>query len=109
MKIIINNKSLNVIEYNKIFEKFKGLKFYFEPIENAYRFNSRYANTYFLCQRIDLVMTDINNTIVYLYPNLKTEKIIFPKFKSRYIYFLPLDSCKYLKVGEKIEIKEKSS
>ena len=106
MKIKINRKNINIIEFNSLFQKFKGLKFYLKPINNIYRFKSHYANTYFLCQRVDIVMTDNLNNILYIYKNVKTEKLILFKRKVKYVYFLPIGYSNNLKLNTKLNIIE---
>ena len=107
MKLIINKKKLNIIEMTKPLEKLKGIKFILEPINEAYRFTSHYANTYFLFQRVDVIMTNEENKVLYIYSNCKTEKFIFPKLKVKYVYFLPLGVSKYIEINQKLETKEK--
>ncbi len=106
MKLIINKKKLNIVEKNNFFEKLKGIKFILEPIKDAYRFKSHYANTYFLFQRVDIIMTDENNKVLYIYPNCKTEKLIFPKFNVKYVYFLPLETTKDLEINQILKISK---
>lgn len=106
MKLIINKKKLNIVEKNSFFEKLKGIKFVLEPIKDAYRFKSHYANTYFLFQRVDIIMTDENNKVLYIYPNCKTEKLIFPKFNVKYVYFLPLETTKDLEINQILKISK---
>ena len=45
-------------------------------------------NTYFFCQKLDIVVTDKENNILAIYPNLETEKFIRPRLKAYYIYFI---------------------
>lgn len=106
MKLIINKKKINIVEKNNFLEKLKGIKFILEPIKNAYRFKSHYANTYFLFQRVDIIMTDENNKVLYIYPNCKTEKLIFPKFNVKYVYFLPLETTKDLEINQILKISK---
>lgn len=106
MKLIINKKKLNIVEKTNFFEKFKGIKFILEPIKAAYRFTSHYANTYFLFQRVDIIMTDENNKVLYIYSNCKTEKLIFPKFNVKYVYFLPLETTKDLEINQILKISK---
>ena len=106
MKLIINKKKINIVEKNNFLEKLKGIKFILEPIKDAYRFKSHYANTYFLFQRVDIIMTDENNKVLYIYPNCKTEKLIFPKFNVKYVYFLPLETTKDLEINQLLKISK---
>lgn len=106
MNIKVNKKKWNVVEITNFFDKFKGIKFILNPIQDVYRFQSHYANTYFLFQRVDIVMTDAKNKILYLYPNCKTEKFIFPKRKVRYVHFFPVNSCQSLEIGQSLNVIE---
>ena len=51
----------------------------------------------------NIPLTEIKNGkwLDPLYENVKSEKRIF-KWKSKYIYYLPLNTVKHLKVGEKL-------
>ena len=106
MKLIINSNKLDIIEKNDFLNKLKGIKFILEPIKDAYRFKSHYANTYFLFQRVDIIMTDKDDTILYMYPNCKTEKLIFPKMNVKYVYFLPLGIAKELEIKQKLKVNK---
>ncbi len=57
-------------------------------------------HTFFMFQPIDVIMTDINHQILYLFPSLKPWKIIFPKRKVYYTYELPLGTTNNLKVND---------
>ena len=107
MELKVNNKKLEIHTLDTIFFFFLGLKFVLQPIKEGYRFKSKYANTYLLCQRVDIMMTDRNNTILHLYENVKTEKIILPKWKVTYTYFLPLHTSKHFQIGDTLNIKER--
>jgi uncharacterized membrane protein (UPF0127 family) len=52
---------------------------------------------------IDVVMTDKNFNILYIYKNLKPNKIIFPKKKVYYTFELPVNKYKF-KLNEKIKV-----
>lgn len=105
MELKVNNRKLKINTIDTFFKKFRGLKFVLQPIKEGYRFKSKYANTYLLCQRVDIIMTDKNNIILHLYENVKTEKIILLKRKVTYTYFLPLHTSKHFKVGDTLHIK----
>ena len=61
-------------------------------------------HTFFMKQNIDVIMTDKKQKILYLYPNLKKNKIIFPKKEVYYTYELPLTSIDSLQVGNTITL-----
>ncbi len=107
MYIKINNKKLNIKEYKKIKDRFKSFKFFLYNIDFGIKLpNKKIASTYFFCQRIDICFTDKDDKILYLYNNVKSEKLII-KLKAKNIYYFPKDTNKYLKVGEKLKITKK--
>lgn len=57
-------------------------------------------HTFFMLQPIDVIMTDKNNKILYIYSNLKPWKIILPKKNVYYTYELPIGSTNDLKVND---------
>ncbi len=107
MKLIVNKKKINIEKVDGFFNRFKLMRFKFETLDIGYLLTKRkYLNTYLYCQRVDVVMTDKDNKILYLYSNLKSEKRIFFKRKVYNTYILPLNTSKYLEIGKKLEIKE---
>ncbi len=50
-------------------------------------------------QPIDVIMTDVNHKILYLYSNLKPCKIILPKKNVYYTYECPLNIASNLRIG----------
>lgn len=107
MYIEINKKKIDILELKTFWEKFKSLKFYLEPIDDIYRIKKRSLSTYLFCQRIDVIMTDKDNKILYIYNSLGSEKIIFPKKKVVYTYMLPVNMAKDFKIGDILKVKEK--
>ena len=104
MYLLVNKKKINIKEYTKFKERFKSFKFYLEKIDFGIKLPKKImANTTFFCQRVDICFTNKDDKILYLYENVKSEKRIL-KFKAYNIYYLPLNSVKHLKVGEKLII-----
>lgn len=62
--------------------------------------NCNSIHTFFMFQSIDVVMTDINNKILYIYQNFKPWKIILPKKNVYYTYELPLGSTHNLNIND---------
>lgn len=106
MYIRINNNKIKVIKYTKFSDKFKSFKFFLKKIDFGIFYKARCASTYFFCQRVDICFTDLDYKITHIYRNVKSEKL-FIKFKSRYIFYLPVDTCKKMKVGDKLVINKK--
>lgn len=107
MKIKIGKKKININIILGFINRFKCLKFKFEPITEGYLYpKHKRCSTYYFCQKVDIIMTDKENTILYMYPNLKTEKRIHYKRKVYNTYILPLNSCEKLNIGDKLQIIE---
>jgi len=105
MYLQINRKKIKIIELKGFWNRFKGLKFILEPIDYGLKFSKKkFVTTNFLCQKIDIVLTDKEDNILYLYENMKTEKYIWPKRKVYNVYFLPLNTVKNLKINTKLKI-----
>ena len=105
MYLQVKRKKIKLIELTKFWDRFKGLKFVFEPLNYAIRFpKKKFVTTNFLCQKIDIVLTDKEDNILYMYENMKTEKYIFPKRKVYNVYFLPLNTVKNLTKNTKLKI-----
>ena len=98
------NKKIEIKECNTFKTRFKSLKFKLEKLDYILYFpNRKLANTYWFCQRVDLCFTDKDNKILYLYENIKSEKLIF-KYKAHNLYILPLNTSKQLKRGNKLPL-----
>ena len=108
MYLKVKSKKISIKDYKSIKEKFKSFKFYLKPIDFGIRTKGKIATTYFFCQKVDICLTDKDNNILALYENVKSEKRKI-NLKAYYIYYLPLDTCKHLRVDTKLKIKEKTS
>lgn len=107
MYIKIDKYKIKINKLDTFGKRIKSLRFFFPPIKEGYLFEKkRGINTYFFCQGTDIIMTDKEDKILYIYPNTITEKIIFPKRKVYNIYILPLGAGPLLKVGDKLKRKE---
>ena len=105
MYLQVKRKKIKLIELTKFWDRFKGLKFVFEPLNYAIRFpKKKFVTTNFLCKKIDIVLTDKEDNILYMYENMKTEKYIFPKRKVYNVYFLPLNTVKNLTKNTKLKV-----
>jgi len=107
MYLNLKKNKIEIIEYTKFIDRFKSLKFVLPKIDYGIKLpKKKCANTYFFCQRVDVCFTDKDDKILYLYEKVKSEKKI-RKIKAKNVYFLPLGTCEKLKIGEKIELKQK--
>ena len=105
MYLQVKRKKIKLIELTGFWNRFKGLKFVLESIDYGIKFpKKKFVTTNFLCQKIDIVLTDKEDNILYMYENMKTEKYIFPKKKVYNVYFLPLNTVKDLEPNTKLKI-----
>ena len=87
MKVIINNKRINLIEANTFIKKLKGLMFQ-KNINYCLRLKTNSIHTFFMKEPIDIIMTDKFNNILYIFRNINKNKIII-KPKVYYTYEFP--------------------
>lgn len=92
MKIIISNKEIPLYVVNNYFKRLTGLMFK-KNIDYALLFKKcNGIHTFFMKEDIDVILTDKNNNILYIYPNLKPWRIILPKKNVFNTYELPKGS-----------------
>ena len=78
MKVIFNKTTLELKDANTFFNKLMGLMFK-TRFEYCLRIKCNGIHTFFMRKNIDVVLTDKNNNILYIYKSLKPNKIILPK------------------------------
>ena len=103
MKLIYNDKSINIIKCDSFFSRLKGFMFR-KNINNALLFEScNSIHTFFMKSNIDVIMCDKDNTILYYYNNLSKRKIILPKKNVDKTIELPANYFD-IKINDKIRI-----
>ncbi|MBQ2640308.1 MAG: hypothetical protein IJF92_06090 [Bacilli bacterium] len=108
MYLKINKRKYKIVELTKFRERFKGLKFKLEKIDYIIKFpHKKFVSTDFICQKIDIILTDKDEKILYIYEDFPSEKYIFPKRKVYNVYFLPVGLSKNFKVNDILNIIEK--
>ena len=104
MNIIKGNKSLEIKTYNNFLKRLKGFMFK-KNINYCICFpNCNSIHTFFMKKSIDVIMTDKNYNILYIFKDLKPYKIILPKKKVYYTFELPTNYFKF-NINEKIKVK----
>jgi uncharacterized membrane protein (UPF0127 family) len=91
-------------EANTFIKKLKGLMFVKE-FNYILKFKTNGIHTFFMKTEIDVILTDKNNKILYIYKKLKPNKIILPKRKVRYTYEMPVNYIKNIKIGDYLNLK----
>ena len=103
VKLVYDNKGINVIECNTFFSRLKGFMFK-KKIDYALLFNRcNSIHTFFMKSNIDVIMCDKNNIILYYYNNLKKNKIIWPKKNVCKTIELPVNFFN-VKLGTEVRI-----
>lgn len=96
----MNNK---IKECNTFFSRLIGLSFR-KKINQILIFpNCNSIHTFFMFSKIDVIMTDKNKNILYIYKNLKSNKIIWPKKDVYFVYEFPPMSTNY-NINDKLKI-----
>lgn len=79
MKLIYQNKEIDIYEYKTFFKRLKGF-IGKKNINYAIYFNRcNSIHTFFMKENIDVIMCDKDNNILYFYKNLPKNRIILPK------------------------------
>ena len=102
MKIKIDNKVLELKEAKTFFDKFLGLMFK-KNFNYCLRFKCNGIHTFFMKEEIDIILTDENNNILFIYQSFKKNRILFPKKNVYYTYELPCNTINNKNI-KKIEI-----
>jgi uncharacterized membrane protein (UPF0127 family) len=97
VKINVKQLDIKIIECKGMFNRAKGFMFKKRKINYGLLFKKCNAiHTFFMYQPIDVVMTDKENNILYLYENLLSNKIIWPKKNVYNTYELPIGTIKQI-------------
>ena len=97
LKLIYNNKELNLKECKSFFSRFKGFMFK-KNINSSLLFDHcNSVHTFFMRENIDIIMCNNDNIILYYYKNVGKNKIILPKKNVKYTYETPIN-----KINKKI-------
>ena len=90
---------MKIIEAKTFFQKLKGLMFQKE-FDYILKFKTNGIHTFIMKTNIDVILTDKSNKILYIYKNLKPNKIIPPKRKVKYTYEMPVNYINKVKIGD---------
>jgi len=104
MILINNDLNIEVKETKNVFEKTIGFMFK-KNFNYGLMFRCNGIHTFFMKEEIDVVLADINNEILYIYPKFKKNRILLPKSNVYYTYEFPSNSINTLKTGDKMQFK----
>lgn len=104
MKLSDGKKDIELKNCKSFFSRFKGFMFK-KNINKALLFNRcNSIHTFFMKSNIDVIMCNDNNEILYLYKNLKKNKIILPKKNVKKVFETPSYYFD-IEIGKKMIIK----
>ena len=104
MNVIINNKKIKLIDANNFYKKLIGLMFK-KNINYSLRIKTNSIHTFFMKEKIDIIMLDKEQKLVYYEKNVSKNHIIIKK-KAYYTIELPYNSLKNIQKIKKIIIKD---
>lgn len=103
MKIINDNIIINIKVCNNFLNKFKGFMFK-KNIDTPLCFpKCNSIHTFFMLKPIDIIMTDKDFNILYIYKNFKPWHIIWFKRNVYYTFEFPINKYKF-NINEKIKV-----
>ena len=92
MKLIYNDKEIKIKECRSFISRLKGFMFN-DNIDHALLFNHcNSIHTFFMITNIDVIMTDKENNVLFIFENVKPWKVILPKKNVFNVYELPSGS-----------------
>lgn len=83
---------------DSFFKKLKGLMF-LKKFDYILKISCNGVHTFFMRVNIDIVLTDKNNKILYIYRDVKPNRIIIPKKKVTFTYEMPQFYSDNYKIG----------
>lgn len=104
MKLLYNNKDIDLYECKSFFSRLKGFMFT-KNIDKALLFDRcNSIHTFFMKENIDVLMCDRDFKIIYYYKDLGKNRVILPKRKVYAVIELPVNYYSF-EIGERIVIK----
>lgn len=94
---------MEIKEAKTFTQKLKGLMFQ-KKFDYILKFKTNGIHTFFMKTNIDVILTDKNGKIMYIYRNLKPNKIILPKKGVKYTFEMPVNYLNNKKIGDKLNL-----
>ena len=106
MYIIDGNNKIKLEIANTFFKKVRGFMFSKNINYCLCLPKCNSIHTFFMFKNIDVVMTDKNNNILYIYKNFNKNRIIFPKKNVYYTYEFPPNFINNYDVGKILKVED---
>lgn len=96
---------MKIIEADTFMKRLKGLMFK-KDFDYILKFKTNGIHTFFMKTNIDVILTDKTGKILYIYRDLKPNKIILPKKSVKYTYEMPVGYIKNIKINEIFNVQK---
>lgn len=97
MTLKIGKKHIKIIECKSFFKRLMGFMFKKKTIDYGLLFDKCSSiHTFFMFQKIDVILLDKDNNIIKTYESLKPNRIILPKKNVKKVLELPINTIKYI-------------
>lgn len=104
MKLVLDDKEINLIECKSFYSRFKGFMFT-KNIDKALLFDKcKSIHTFFMRDNIDVIMCDKDNNILYYVKDLAKNKVILPKKGVKKIFETPSNYFD-IEIGKRMMIR----
>jgi len=92
MHILVGKKKFDLVDCTDFYSRFKGLMFTKE-FDYCMRFGKcNSIHTFFMYTPIDVVMTDKDDNVLFIFRSVKPYRVIFPKKGVYSVYEFPCGS-----------------
>ena len=94
MYVLIGKKKFELIDCISFYSRFRGLMFT-SSFDYCMRFKKcNSIHTFFMSTNIDVIMTDKDDNVLYIFKDVKPWRVILPKRDVYNVYELPSGSIK---------------
>ena len=92
-------KNMEIKEATTFFQKLKGLMFK-RNFNYILKLKTNGIHTFFMKTNIDVILTDKKGKVLYIYKNIKPNRIILPKKHVKYTYETKEGYLKDIKIND---------
>ena len=104
MKLIYQNKEIQLRECKSFFSRFRGFMMQ-KNIRHALLFKKcNSIHTFFMREAFDVIFCDEDNIVLYYYKNFLPNQVIWPRKNATRVYELPVDYFD-IKISSKLEVE----
>lgn len=103
----IGNKTIEVEICNTFFQRLIGFMFQKKKIQTGKCFpHCNSIHTFFMFQKIDLILCDHELKIISIYKNFSKNRILWPVRNAWYVFELPLGSIQNTQIEDQLKLED---